>query len=74
MRVIVCGEAYECARAERGADFARLYDEDGALLVSFTGIRSFDGYSIEDGEWTEVQPEPDYPSFVAGLMEGYGDE
>lgn len=74
MIVSVYGDAYECAQAERGPDFVRLYDADGALMIAFAGIRDFAGYSIEGGEWTEVTPEPDYTAFLAGLMEGYGND
>lgn len=71
MRVIANGEAYECARAVRGEDFITLYDEGGST-VGFSGISDFSGYAVEDGEWSD--PQPDAMAFLTGLMEEYTDE
>lgn len=51
MQVIVCGEKYQCSRAVKGANYARLYDERGNVSIEFIGVSNFDGYFIDGGEW-----------------------
>ena len=45
-------EAYPCSKAEKGADYIRLYDENDNPIVSFSGIRDFSGFRIEGGTWS----------------------
>lgn len=52
MTVTAYGQAYPCARAEKGPDYVHLYDEAGCCIASFSGISSFDGYAIEGGAWS----------------------
>ena len=49
---------YPCAKAVKGEDYVRLYDEDGTITESFSGISDFSGFSIEGGEWSA----PETPS------------
>ena len=72
MIVTVYGEAFECARAEKGADSVTLYDASGNAIAAFSGISDFTGYEIAGGEWSAGAP--DYTAFLSGLMEGYGNE
>ena len=56
MVMTVYGQEILCARAEKGTDFVRAYDENGACVFEATKVQSFDGYSIEGGEWSEPEP------------------
>ena len=58
MVMTVYGQEIPCARAEKGADFVRAYDENGACIFEATKVQSFDGYSIEGGEWSETATPP----------------
>ena len=52
----IYNEAYPCAKAERGADYIRLYDENGACVLLCGGISDFSGYALEGGEWSAPEP------------------
>lgn len=45
------GEAYSCARAQKGADFVRLLDENNDILFFADGITNFAPYVLSGGEW-----------------------
>lgn len=47
----VYGQDILCARAEKGADFVRAYDEDGVCVFEATKVKSFEGYGLDSGEW-----------------------
>jgi len=50
------GEGYECARAEKGADWIKLYGAAGDCTVVFTGISDFDGYALSGGAFEAPPP------------------
>ena len=54
MVMTVYGQKISCARAEKGADFVRAYDEGGACVFEATKVKSFDGYALEGGKWGEA--------------------
>lgn len=56
MVMTVYGQEIPCVRAEEGADFVRAYNEDGACIFEATGIKSFEGYTLDGGEWSESSP------------------
>ena len=45
------GEIFDCARAQKGADFVRLLDENNNVVFSADGISDFTNYVLTDGEW-----------------------
>ena len=47
------GEAYGCARAQKGADFVRLLDENNDILFFADGITDFTPYVLTDSEWED---------------------
>ena len=55
MKLLFLGEEITCARAEKGADWIKIYDEGGGCLGAFSGISDFAGYALEGGEF-EVPP------------------
>ena len=56
MKAIIYGQEYPCAKAVKGDNFVRLYDENNTCVAVFDGISNFDGYSIEGGDWEEPAP------------------
>ena len=54
----VYGQEIPCARAEKGADFVRAYDEGGACVFEATKVKSFEGYTLDGGEWGEAVTPP----------------
>ena len=44
-------EQINCATAIKGPDYVRLYDENGACISAFDGVKDFSVFSIEDGVW-----------------------
>ncbi len=75
MQVLINGTAHECARAIKGPDYVYLLDESGGVMLACSGISSFEGYSIEGGEWENVET-PTEPTQLeridaleAGVME-----
>lgn len=58
MVMTVYGQKIPCARAEKGADFVRAYDESGACVFEATKVKSFEGYTLDGGEWGEAVTPP----------------
>lgn len=58
MVMTVYGQEIPCARAEKGADFVRAYDEGGACVFEATKVKSFEGYTLDGGEWGEAVTPP----------------
>ena len=58
MVMTVYGQKLPCARAEKGADFVRAYDEGGVCIFEATNIKNFEGYTLDGGEWGEVVKPP----------------
>ena len=56
MVMTVYGQEIACARAEKGADFVRAYDENGVCVFEATKVKSFEGYALEGGAWSEAEP------------------
>ena len=54
MVMTVYGQEIPCQRAEKGADFVRAYDEGGACVFEATKVKSFEGYTLDGGEWGEA--------------------
>ena len=52
----VYGQAINCARAEKGTDFVRAYDESGACVFEAAKVKSFEGYALEGGTWSTAEP------------------
>ena len=48
-----------CARAEKSADFVKVYDESGVCIFEATGVTDFSSYSLDDGEWSEAESSPE---------------
>lgn len=57
MKVIVYGEEFSCVRAVKGGDYVELYDAGGTCFASFAGVSDFSGYRVEDGAWSDPEPE-----------------
>ena len=54
MNIIVFGEnSYECARAVKGVDYIKLYDENNNIIVAFYGISDFSAFTLQEGEWEQ---------------------
>lgn len=49
----VYGQKLPCARAEKGADYVRAFDENGVCVFEATKVKSFEGYTLDGGEWGE---------------------
>lgn len=58
MVMTVYGQDIPCARAEKGTDFVRAYDENGVCIFEASKVRRFDGYTLEGGEWGEAVTPP----------------
>lgn len=56
MVMTVYGQKISCARAEKGADFVRAYDEGGACVFEATKVKSFEGYALTGGAWSAAEP------------------
>lgn len=54
----VYGQEISCARAEKGADFVRAYDEGGACVFEAANVKSFEGYTLDGGEWDKAATPP----------------
>lgn len=50
----VYGQEIPCARAEKGADYVRAFDENGVCVFEASRVQSFEGYALEDGAWSEA--------------------
>jgi len=58
VKVTIFDEAFECARAAKGADYIRLLDAEGKETMLFGGVSDFSAYEIEGGEWEIPIPIP----------------
>lgn len=58
MAMTVYGQDIPCARAEKGTDFVRAYDENGVCIFEASKVRRFDGYTLDGGEWGEAVTPP----------------
>ena len=56
MVMTVYGQEIPCARAEKGADLVRAYDEGGACVFEAEKIADFSGYSLTGGAWSAAEP------------------
>ena len=58
MKLKVYGQEISCQRAEKGADFVRAYDENGRCVFEAAKVKSFDGYTLDGGEWGKAVTPP----------------
>lgn len=58
MVMTVYGQDIPCARAEKGTDFVRAYDENGVCIFEAANVKSFEGYTLDGGEWGEAATPP----------------
>lgn len=56
MVMTVYGQEIVCARAEKGTDCVRAYDENGVCVFEAAKVRSFEGYALEGGTWSTAEP------------------
>lgn len=56
MVMMVYGQDIPCARAEKSTDFVRAYDENGECIFEAANVKSFEGYTLDGGEWSEAVP------------------
>lgn len=55
LKLIAYNQAFECSKAVKGADYIKVYDANHLLIAEFSGITNFDGYSLENGEFSEPE-------------------
>ena len=58
MVMTVYGQEIACARAEKGTDCVRAYDENGVCVFEASRVQSLEGYALEGGEWGEAVTPP----------------
>lgn len=58
MVMTVYGQEIPCQRAEKGADLVRAYDENGVRVFEAAKVKSFEGYTLDGGEWDEAVTPP----------------
>lgn len=58
MVMTVYGQDIPCARAEKGTDFVRAYDENGVCIFEASKVADFSGYTISGGTWSEAVTPP----------------
>ncbi len=58
MVMTVYGQDIPCARAEKGTDCVRAYDENGVCVFEAAKVKSFEGYALEGGEWIDTAVPP----------------
>lgn len=78
MVMTVYGQEIACARAEKGADFVRAYDDGGNCVFSADKVASFAGYALTGGTWSEAEPSPtqrieELETLMAALLFGGGE-
>lgn len=49
------GEQIECSKVVKGTDYIHVYDSNNNCFYSFSGISSFDGYSLDGGSFSEPE-------------------
>lgn len=58
MVMTVYWQEISCARAEKGTDFVRAYDENGVCIFEASKVADFSGYTLDGGEWDEAATPP----------------
>lgn len=58
MTVTFAGERFSCSRAVRNDDSATLFLDQGGT-VEFSGVHSWDAFTIQDGDWSEPDITPE---------------
>lgn len=58
MVMTVYGQEIACARAEKGTDCVRAYDENGVCVFEASKVADFSGYTISGGTWSEAVTPP----------------
>lgn len=58
MTVTFAGEQFTCSKAVRDGDSATLFLDQGGT-VAFSGVHSWDAFTIQDGDWSapDITPE-----------------
>lgn len=70
--VVFNGKSYECARAVKGVDYIKLYDENNAQIIAFWGISDFSAFTLTEGEWetgVSTQTVAAYAELVNGVIQ-----
>lgn len=67
MVMTVYGQDIPCARAEKGTDFVRAYDESGVCIFEATNVKNFEGYTLNGGEWGEAVTPPTNAELASSL-------
>ena len=70
--VVFNGKSYECARAVKGVDYVKLYDENNAVIIAFSGISDFSAFTLTEGEWetgVSTQTVAAYAELVNGIIQ-----
>lgn len=70
MTVYAHEEPFECAKAVKGEDFIRLYDEGGNTIAAFEGVSDFSAYTIDDGEWEAPKEELTVNDLMVAIERG----
>lgn len=73
------GEEISCVKAVKGADFVRLYNENGDCIYDAAPIVDFSDYVLTGGEWSEPEMTDrerieELESIVAALLFGGEEE
>lgn len=55
MRLIAGSTVLECEKVVKGIDYIKVYDSENTVIATFSGISNFDGYTVEDGEFSEPE-------------------
>lgn len=55
MKLICDNEEYVLSKVVKGSDYIVGYNETEPI-IRFDGIGNFDGYRVEDGDWSEPEP------------------
>lgn len=53
IKVTFAEQTYECARAVKGVNYIRLYNENNILTASFEGVSDTTQFIIKGGEWED---------------------
>ena len=75
MTVTFAGERFTCSKAVRDGDSATLFLDQGGT-VAFSGVHSWDAFTIQDGDWSapDITPEEqlradvDFIAIMTGVM------
>ena len=58
MIIEIYGERIECSSVIKKADKITVLDENGGIIREDSGITTFDGYVMVEGEWTDKSNTP----------------